>query len=84
MHGATADEFDVTRSTKDQHVAFGYGVHHCIGAPLARLEASIALPAVFRRFPNLRLAVAQSELEPVVSFVSNGHRTLPVYLTAGE
>ncbi|WP_327115128.1 cytochrome P450 [Nocardia sp. NBC_01730] len=84
VHGATADEFDVTRSTKDQHVAFGYGVHHCIGAPLARLEASIALPAVFRRFPNLRLAVAQSELEPVVSFVSNGHRTLPVYLTAGE
>ncbi|MEU7768096.1 cytochrome P450 [Nocardia sp. NPDC049190] len=83
VHGATADEFDVTRPTKDQHVAFGYGAHHCLGAPLARLEAAVALPAVFRRFPNLRLAVAPSELEPVVSFVSNGHRTLPVYL-AGE
>ncbi|MEU7632065.1 cytochrome P450 [Nocardia sp. NPDC049220] len=83
VHGATADEFDVTRPTRDQHVAFGHGVHHCLGAPLARLEAAIVLPAVFRRFPNLRLAVAASKVEPVVSFVSNGHRTLPVYL-AGE
>lgn len=38
------------------HVAFGYGVHHCIGAPLARMELRIALPALFRRFPRLELA----------------------------
>ncbi|WP_054813898.1 cytochrome P450 family protein [Nocardia arizonensis] len=79
VHGATAAQFDIHRANKD-HVSFGHGAHHCIGAPLARLEADIALPALFTRFPNLRLAVEVSALEPVGSFVSNGHRTLPVYL----
>jgi cytochrome P450 len=38
------------------HVAFGHGVHHCLGAPLARMEMRIAFPALLRRFPNLALA----------------------------
>lgn len=38
------------------HLAFGHGVHHCLGAPLARMEMRIALPALFRRFPTLTLA----------------------------
>lgn len=80
VYGPTAAAFDIHRATKD-HLSFGHGAHHCIGAPLARLEAAIALPAVFTRFPNLRLAVPSEELDPVGSFVSNGHRTLPVYLT---
>ncbi|MFC9440027.1 cytochrome P450 [Nocardia sp. NPDC057030] len=79
LHGATADRFDIHRTNKD-HLSFGHGAHHCIGAPLARLEAAIALPALFQRFPNLRLAVDPAELQPVGSFVSNGHRRLPVYL----
>lgn len=79
LHGATADQFDIHRTNKD-HLSFGHGAHHCIGAPLARLEAAIALPALFARFPNLRLAVDPAELQPVGSFVSNGHRRLPVYL----
>jgi cytochrome P450 len=79
LHGATADVFDVHRADKE-HLSFGHGAHHCIGAPLARLEATIALPAIFERFPNMRLAVDPSELAPVGSFVSNGHRTLPVFL----
>ncbi|MEV0293713.1 cytochrome P450 [Nocardia sp. NPDC050710] len=79
LHGATAAEFDVHRADKD-HLSFGHGAHHCLGAPLARLEAAIALPAIFERFPNMKLAVDPSELEPVGSFVSNGHRSLPVYL----
>ncbi|MFF5496915.1 cytochrome P450 [Streptomyces aquilus] len=78
-HGADADVFDVTRADKD-HLAFGYGAHHCLGAPLGRLEARVALPALFARFPGLALAVAPGELEPVDSFISHGHRSLPVRL----
>ena len=78
-HGEDADAFDVTRADKD-HLAFGYGVHHCLGAPLGRLEARVALPALFARFPGLALAVAPGELEPVDSFISHGHRSLPVRL----
>ncbi|MCC3332824.1 cytochrome P450 family protein [Nocardia abscessus] len=83
VHGVTADEFDVRRSVKD-HLAFGYGAHHCLGAPLARMEAEIALPAIFRRFPDMRLAVDPSELGTVLSFISNGHSELPVLLEAAE
>ncbi|WP_156724643.1 cytochrome P450 family protein [Streptomyces apocyni] len=82
VHGATADAFDVTRATRREHVAFGHGVHHCVGAPLARLEASIGLPALFARFPRLRLAQPAESIEPLGSFVSNGHRGLPVLLGA--
>ncbi|SNX64728.1 cytochrome P450 [Streptomyces sp. TLI_55] len=78
-HGEDADVFDVTRADKD-HLAFGYGAHHCLGAPLGRLEARVALPALFARFPGLALAVAPGELEPVDSFISHGHRSLPVRL----
>ena len=38
------------------HLAFGHGVHHCLGAPLARMEMRIAFPALLRRFPTLALA----------------------------
>ncbi|WP_063040641.1 cytochrome P450 family protein [Nocardia pseudovaccinii] len=79
LHGATAATFDLHRVNKE-HLSFGHGAHHCIGAPLARLEATIALPAIFERFPNMRLAVDPAELAPVGSFISNGHRTLPVFL----
>ncbi|UGT44676.1 cytochrome P450 [Nocardia yamanashiensis] len=81
LHGASANEFDPSRENKE-HLAFGYGAHHCLGAPLARLEAGVALPALFRRFPELSLAVEPDELGTVPSFISNGHRRLPVYLGA--
>jgi cytochrome P450 len=78
-HGPTADSFDVLRPAKE-HLAFGHGVHFCLGAPLARLEAEIALPALFERFPQLALAVGEGELQPVESFISHGHLSLPVRL----
>jgi pimeloyl-[acyl-carrier protein] synthase len=49
------DRFDVGRRT-NAHVAFGFGVHFCLGAPLARLEGGIAIGTVLRRMPGLRLA----------------------------
>jgi cytochrome P450 len=76
-YGQTAGLFDITRADK-QHLSFGYGVHRCVGAPLARLEVGIALPALFERFPNLTLAVDPSELTPLPSFLSNAHTSLPV------
>ena len=79
VYGRGAGQFDVTRAAKD-HLAFDYGVHHCLGAPLARLEAAIALPAIFERYPDLTLAVDPGELMPLESFVSNGYRALPVWL----
>lgn len=56
------ERLDITRSTA-RHVAFGHGVHHCLGAPLARMEMQIAFPALLRRFPNLALADAGAEAE---------------------
>ncbi|MFD4442100.1 cytochrome P450 [Nocardia sp. NPDC058519] len=82
VHGANAAEFDPTRATREQHLAFGHGAHHCLGAPLARLEAAVALPALFDRFPHMRLATSPDELAPVPSFISNGHATVPVLLHA--
>jgi 2-hydroxy-5-methyl-1-naphthoate 7-hydroxylase len=80
-HGETSEMFDVTREDKD-HLAFGHGVHFCLGAALGRLEAMIALPALFARFPDLALAVPVEELEPQGTFIMNGHLTLPVRLKA--
>jgi cytochrome P450 len=56
------DVLDVTRGAIG-HVAFGHGVHHCLGAPLARAEMRIAYPALLRRFPGLRPAVPDSDVE---------------------
>ncbi|QEU96873.1 cytochrome P450 family protein [Streptomyces kanamyceticus] len=78
-HGESADTFDITRTVKD-HLAFGHGVHFCLGAPLARLEVSTALRLLFDRFPQLELAVPAEELLPFGSLLSNGHQSLPVRL----
>lgn len=56
-----ADRFDIAREA-DQHVAFGHGVHHCVGAPLVRMELRVGFPALLRRFPGLRLAVPFEEI----------------------
>ncbi|RSS58064.1 cytochrome P450 [Streptomyces sp. WAC06614] len=80
VHGPDAGRFDVTRPTRGDHLSFGFGTHHCLGATLARLECAVALRRLFDRFPGLSLAVEHGELRRVESFISNGLRELPVRL----
>ena len=71
------DVLDLTRRPTS-HVAFGHGIHHCLGAPLARLEMRIAFPALLRRFPGLRLAVPFEKIEFRSLSVVYGIQSLPV------
>ncbi|MGB9280309.1 MAG: cytochrome P450 [Pseudonocardiaceae bacterium] len=70
---------DVTRPPTP-HLAFGHGIHHCLGAPLARLEGRVAIAALIDRFPRLRLAVPADELVWRPSLLVNGLAALPVAL----
>lgn len=72
-----ADRFDITRAPND-HVAFGEGIHFCLGAALARMEGSIAITSVLDRFPHLRLADGQGEPVHKKSFHVRGLVSLPL------
>jgi cytochrome P450 len=74
------DRLDLGRDTSG-HVAFGHGIHHCLGAPLARMEAEVALGALLARFPRISLAVPPSELRWRPVSLMNGLESLPVHLT---
>jgi cytochrome P450 len=76
-----SDALDLGRST-NHHLAFGHGAHHCLGAPLARLEARVALSALLARFPDLQLAVAPDQLRWRPNFLFHGLTELPVRLAA--
>ncbi|WP_280328888.1 cytochrome P450 family protein [Nocardia wallacei] len=80
VHGADADEFDLTRPTSGRNISFGYGPHVCPGAALARLEAAIALPALFDRFPALRLAGPVEEIRNLPVLTQNDLAEFPVRL----
>ncbi|NJQ03744.1 cytochrome P450 [Streptomyces zingiberis] len=71
------DRFDITREPAP-HLAFGHGVHHCLGAALARLELRIAYPALLRRFSRLALAVPAGEVPFRAHALAHGVETLPV------
>jgi cytochrome P450 len=73
------DRFDLTR-TPNPHLAFGHGLHHCLGAPLARLEGRIALGSLLARFPGLRLADPDTEPRRNPGLLINGLVALPVVL----
>lgn len=74
------ETFDITREP-NKHLAFGQGLHFCIGAPLARMEGQIALMTLFRRFPNLSLAQAPETLRWRKSLIVRGLEELPVVFT---
>ena len=80
LHGDEAGTFDLTRSNKE-HISFGHGPHFCLGAGVARLVATTGLSGLFDRFPQMELAVESDRLEPLPTFIMNGHRGLPVRLT---
>ncbi|SFQ36486.1 Cytochrome P450 [Amycolatopsis arida] len=71
------DRLDVTRQPGG-HLAFGHGIHYCVGAPLARLEAEIALTRLLARFPDLALAAEPETLRWRDSTLVRGLATLPV------
>ncbi|MER7696006.1 cytochrome P450 [Streptomyces sp. NPDC096095] len=80
QHGPDADAFDITRPTRNRHMTFGHGPHICPGAALSRVEAGIALPALFGRFPGIRLAVPDEEITKLPVMTQNDMAAFPVLL----
>jgi cytochrome P450 len=77
---AEPGRLDLTRSTEG-HLAFGHGIHFCLGASLARLEGTVALRELLRRFPNIELAVLEDQLRWRPSMLFRGLEALPVRLS---
>ena len=69
-----ADEMDLTRDP-NPHIGFGAGIHFCLGAPLARLEMSVSLPALWEKYPNMQLA-GNPVRRP--TFVLRGYESVPI------
>ncbi|HEY9524739.1 MAG TPA: cytochrome P450 [Thermopolyspora sp.] len=75
--GPDVDEVRPDREVAS-HLAFGHGLHHCVGAPLARMEMRIAFPALLRRFPTLRVAIPDEEIAWRKIAIVYGVDSLPV------
>jgi len=78
-HFPAADDLDLHRDAAG-HLAFGFGLHHCLGAPLARLEGEVAFRTLLARFPHLALAVEPDQLSWRSSILMRGLTRLPVRL----
>ncbi|MCU0497409.1 MAG: cytochrome P450 [Anaerolineae bacterium] len=72
------DRFDIEREGLNKHIAFGNGIHYCLGAPLARLEGQIAVNALVQHFPQIELAVSLKELRWTESLLLHGMKQMPV------
>ena len=80
VFGDDAETFNADRDGLDEHVAFGKGVHHCVGAPLARIEGVVALQALARRFTAID-PLDRDALRYGPSYILRGLTALPVRLT---
>jgi cytochrome P450 len=72
-----SEELDITRKIK-RHLAFGQGIHMCLGAPLARVEADIACTTLLKRMPNLRLSIPRENVNWQFKLAAQGLASLPV------
>jgi cytochrome P450 len=72
-----ADQMDITRAN-NRHLSFGQGTHYCLGAPLARLEAKIAITALLRHMPRLRLACPPAQIRWKPGLILRGVQALPL------
>ena len=78
---ANPQQFDIGR-TPNPHLSFGGGVHYCIGAPLARLEAAVAFEALLSRFPDLQLAQTEVQWRALINL--RGLTALPLFAQAAK
>ena len=77
------DRFEVARRDNG-HIAFGYGIHYCLGAPLARVEAQISVASLLRRLRGLRLAAPRDALDWHEALLVRGVRSMPVEFAPGH
>jgi cytochrome P450 PksS len=71
------DTFDIRRNP-NRHIAFGYGIHYCLGAPLARMEGAIAINTLLRKLSNLQLAIEPRDIEWNETLLLRSMKALPV------
>lgn len=76
-HFSKPEIFDISRE-KSPHLAFGMGIHFCLGAPLARLEGEIAITGLLKNFTNMKLAVEESELDWRPGMIVRGVKEIPL------
>jgi cytochrome P450 len=80
---AEPDEFNIDRKP-NPHVAFGHGIHMCLGASLARLEARVALTALIERLGQIKRENPDQRLEPIKNYIIHGVRHLPIVFSSKQ